>query len=1090
MKKHLFLRAIAVLLVLVTLMCVFSYTAFAKTADYDYSRPLAPSITLSASDILEDVLGYTVSEEEKKYLSLYSDFAFSYASGIPTSYLTTVFDENASELSVTAYEYSYTANNGVSVVWRPTSVVFREQEVSFAFENGVYVADYSGVTLDDDNSVEVKYSADFSIKHESINTFLNLAYKDAPMLAEIIKTKEAEYNALKAQYDVDIVKYKEYLEALSEYESNMVIYREYLSAKRIYDEAYAEYQTYLSEVEDYNSSMLKYNEYLKELEKYNSDYAKYKAYLDFLDRYQSEIDAYEEYERKMALVKQHLSVIEAVKTEVTPLKRSIYAAIMGDTVTNVIANKDIITSELVKADGPVVDLAGSATEKLRVLMTDYFAISTESGRYAYYVAHHEDFCNNFSDLLRALDKLYLVKRVRGVLIAQEKQEKYLILLAQLYCIVNALSDTPELNYDKTAYFDSNYIIGKGYNDQKKPQAILGSIYITDNNNAEPIEGGYPSPVLKPEYTPVDEPKVPAVVKEPVLPEEVENPGNAPDFVDEPQKPENVWDPGLPPEAYVHPDGADEIIELFEKGGLYEREELKTDIVLSREISVSKKFYGATEVSVFYFDTDGTLLYRTEVESGTFADYGGAIPYKAEDDSATYTFQCWVDASGTEQDLSAVTSDLSLYPKFSKKLKEYDITWSVDGTETTQKVAWGEVPVYPAVPQKLSGDSTYYVFKRWDKEPSAVVGIATYTAIFEEIYYVPYANGKGAEISFENGIYTADCHLGGNGKLCISDLLTLAAGNAGIKIETVNGSVVFSYSETIAMKNAGVSSVKVSASQRGMSGYTYTVSLFDANGEAVNISPKTSITVPAVLGDPSHMSLYYMDGSSRIAIRYSENNGEISFTAHANRSYYATLEYGISIIPSELVSISVSANTATPGEKIKIYPTVPDGITLKSVYYLDDGGNKVKINAGDVSMPMYDLRIGCDAVRNEYTVKFVSDGKVISSRVYHYGDTVEIPENPKKSSDEEYDYEFLGWSSEIKTVTEDAVYTAEYSENPIPPKPDDSKIKVTPSVMRILLLAGSLTVIFAVGFLPSLVLGLVLLIRHKMLKKRSKISHGT
>ena len=65
---------------------------------------------------------------------------------------------------------------------------------------------------------------------------------------------------------------------------------------------------------------------------------------------------------------------------------------------------------------------------------------------------------------------------------------------------------------------------------------------------------------------------------------------------------------------------------------------------------------------------------------------------------------------------------------------------------------------------------------------------------------------------------------------------------------------------------------------------------------------------------------------------------------------------------------------------------------------------------------------------EYTVKFLNeDGTVISEAVYHYGDEVVVPEAPAKEADEEYTYEFAGWTPEVAaTVAGNAEYTATYT----------------------------------------------------------------
>ena len=63
----------------------------------------------------------------------------------------------------------------------------------------------------------------------------------------------------------------------------------------------------------------------------------------------------------------------------------------------------------------------------------------------------------------------------------------------------------------------------------------------------------------------------------------------------------------------------------------------------------------------------------------------------------------------------------------------------------------------------------------------------------------------------------------------------------------------------------------------------------------------------------------------------------------------------------------------------------------------------------------------------YTVKFVNEGKVISEKTYHYGDTVEVPANPTRAADETYTYTFTGWDKAVaETCTGSVIYTATYA----------------------------------------------------------------
>ncbi len=66
-------------------------------------------------------------------------------------------------------------------------------------------------------------------------------------------------------------------------------------------------------------------------------------------------------------------------------------------------------------------------------------------------------------------------------------------------------------------------------------------------------------------------------------------------------------------------------------------------------------------------------------------------------------------------------------------------------------------------------------------------------------------------------------------------------------------------------------------------------------------------------------------------------------------------------------------------------------------------------------------------RKSVTVKFVADGKEVSTQTYKYGDTIVVPADPVKDEDVQYTYSFAGWKPDVAaTATEDVTYTAEFT----------------------------------------------------------------
>ena len=93
-------------------------------------------------------------------------------------------------------------------------------------------------------------------------------------------------------------------------------------------------------------------------------------------------------------------------------------------------------------------------------------------------------------------------------------------------------------------------------------------------------------------------------------------------------------------------------------------------------------------------------------------------------------------------------------------------------------------------------------------------------------------------------------------------------------------------------------------------------------------------------------------------------------------------------------------------------------------------------SGDIEINVVDIEFCIDYIvfgkldfeEATFTVTFKDyDGKVISTKDnYHYGDTIEIPEEPTREADEMYTYEFLGWEPVIsEKVTKDEEYVATY-----------------------------------------------------------------
>lgn len=1064
MKKRIFTRSVLACLVFALLLSVLTVLIGASGDDYSYPGATA-SEKIYADEFLENyVPGIDLSETEREFLRLQSGFLFAYNSKIPTSVITTQYE--GGRLTVAAQEYSYAAANGITVVWKPVFATVGDSTKFFA--SSPYTLEFTGVTEDDGDSLEVKYSSEFVISAETVNKLVNMAYNEAPRLEADLNAKREEYEKRYSEYLINSSRYNEYLAALA-------LYNEYVAAKRLYDEENAKYQKYLLELKEYQQLKIEYNNYIIAREKYYRDLAEYTEYLAYAEQNQAKIEAYEKYEEKIKVVNAQLDIIDKTKSQITSLKRSVYAAIMGNTVTAVIENKGDIVN-LLGANAKVVDMAGVATQNLRSLLTEYFEIRTKQEKYQYYIANYEAFRDNFVNLLKALDNLYLVSGVRGAMIAEDKHEKYLILVAQLYYVANALSDTPIKSYDGKYYFDSSYKIGSAYSSDKrhKPSDVLeNTVYITDTNNAAPLEDGYPIAPEKPTYTTMTEPVMPKPVKPAVAPTPVDEPTEP---VPVP-KPEDVANPGEEPKPYIAPTEVLALIKAYKSGEILKREDYTGgNITVLREITVEKKFAGAEAVTVTYydkeynFDGEPSVLYSVSIDAGTYADYLGPMPEKAEDAHFIYTHCGWTDANGADVSLESVSESIYVYPKFSSVEKQYETRWVVNGEEFLDN---------PGIPDLPTDGYFYYDFSGWEKTVDTSGSNIIYTAIFDKPL-VKAANSV-AKVSVKDGNYLVEPEVVAT-KFDVTALLERAAGVCGIVIKTVKGErIEISYTEAIRLRELGASVIGFSAVKTARGGYAYAVNVFDASGALISDGGATlTFSAEYVTEDEDHTVFYHELDGKKVTAQRKLADGRISFIAQSGITYYAGVEYTVTSLPLNDIKIETNKELLAKGETVYVVITEKPGTRVNRVYYMGQDGVKITVENNSFLMPDGDVTVGVEYTVELYTVTFVANGKTVVSYLCNYGDVLDVPNAPKKASNEKYSYTFEYWSPTVCAVTGDATYTAIYSSTLIAAELDgEAKLSRT-GLMLLLLL------IFFVGCLVLIVIPASVMTAVLIKKRKSRV----
>ena len=1037
--KRLFF-SITVLLLSLLIIASLSLGIFAE--DKDISRPGTTSkVKIDSVGILEE-LGIALSDAEKNYLTVYGESSVTYGSHIPSTNIKLDYDSEAKLLLVTADVYEYTSESGVTVSWLPCKVISGDTTLELSLGNdGRYSAAFDSFIESDDAELKVIYRTGVDLSENFINTLVNKTYSDA----------------------VSWDKYKSYLDAVDKYEADKIVYQNYLVSKRVYDENLAAYKVYLDELSKYNVAKAEYDVYLEAMKVYNAEHEKYLEYLEEKKEYEKNLELYNKYVENIAKAKKQLEIIDGTLLYSTSQNRSVYSAITGNLVDVVMENKDLIANEFVGANGNAVDNAGEATAILETMYKEYLSQKDEKAKYTYYAINYQNFKENFIKLFSALDKLYQNAKVRIAVDEQGYKVKFEIFLAQLYYTVNALSDTPVLNFDGDAYFNQSYVINR-----KTPLSLLeGTPYIVDTNAATPLTSGYPSPVEEPTITECREPQQPAYKAKPIEPAVVNNPGEEPTPVDKPVAPSFVSAPFGLANGESLPREAEMLVSEYRLGSLTERPLSSGAKTLYFDIPVSKKVFNSKEIVVSFCDENGNLIFNSVAEQGGYAEFVGNIPTKAETVAARYVFEGWMNSSGERVDITAIKSDtdITLYPYFAEYVKSYEVVWEIDDKLVVTECPYGEIPELDYVPSRPATEKYYYTFAGWNKEISPVVGdlqADRYFARFDKSYIVPIYDGDelldGGIVVTDGQSRKIDCTAVGllmqydELRIDLSYLLDHAADCSAFTVLAPEYKADFAYSDAVRMKELGVDSFKLSSSVAD--GHISFTPVLTREGTSVgDVSVSLSLNKISIF-DPENARIYKIENGAHTYVRGSISANSLSLTVPCGETYYVVNEYEAHLLATGPISLSiVGSSTVELGDSFEIDYSVPNGIRVNSVYMLDKNGVRTEITEKVIKMPVGGCSIGVDYHYIEYTVNFISSGNVIHTGVYRYGEMPEIPADPIRTADLAYTYTFDKWKNlstgdfEIVPVTSNVSYEAMYIKTPIPPKEPTDELLISAPVLN-------------------------------------------
>ena len=1032
MKRNLLTTLVIILITLLLSFCFINVDAKIDLS-LNYAKESSTTFKeIKASELVEIITSNSITNQEKTFLEENFE-SFKYESSISPSSITTNLTDD--RLDVHASSYSYKDSSNRNITWIPYKVAYNGEEKLFEKIDDIYVASFDNIT--DTENVSITYQTKITIPVDKVNNLINAAYNH---VNEYVVNNVYENNV--EIYNNQLNLYNQYLVDLAKYNLDYEEYLEYLQEKEKYDK-------YLLEYNKYQEELAAYNKYLADLDQYNVDLVLYQNYLNDLnyynENYEANKTAYDDYLNKMTIINKQLYVMNLIQTKMTPLERTVYNAVMGNTVTTVLERKSELTQ--LGVDEATIDRSYYATLNLREIFEQYFSCENDSDKYYYYISNYFAIKKNMEELLRCLDKLYRSGLTKTALDYFETEEKYLILVAQLALICNGLDDNDVYNYEAwipstnkgnlklngAKVIDDNWTIGG-----KTYTQILGEVYLTEDGiQAQPLYTGYPENIeLMTKPSEVQAPTYPHVVNQPVAPAVVEEPTST--VTTRPIKPEEV----AKPNEYVMPADISSLLEVYNTDLIY-RTPYSSDYDLVLNTEFSKKFKNTEEITVEFYNEDNSFISKYTIPNGSYLVYDDIIPKKEKDEVYNYTFIGWEYEDHEILDLNCVTKEGFVYPIFSQTYIEYEVTWEIDNKIYKENYHYNELPICKESLIKENTDKMVYLFDSWDKTIEPVTKDITYKAIYQAI-------------SATNSVLSLDSSTN------LNEVLQSITEQNALSIELVDEDyeLTIPTSTLMKMKNDNVEALNLDIVEDNGN---YNFSIAANNDKDYSVEALINLNI-----DAEHARLY----KDNEQIRFSYSSGSLRFNMSTNSTYKLEFVYAVNILKNDKINFSISSNSAKSGDIITIsIDEIEKGIIINKVYYVTKSMEEIIIDSDEFEMPKDDVYIGISYSYIEYIVTFISDGVIIREAKYHYGDKVDTISSPKKASDDDYSYEFVGWDKPITEVDGDAVYTAVFNSRPLERPIIEDKV----SIIKIIKIVG-------IVFLSGCFVSLFIIITRKKIKK--------
>ena len=1037
----------------------------------DYSNPnIESTASLSAYQLYTALLDSAPTAGETLYWQQ-SEINLTYTSLIPDGCIDTQYDGDNGVLDITLLPYTYHAANGSDVTWVPQKLFLEGKGYEVIPGDGIYTAHIENCFYSGDFDVQVDYVCQIQIPREVVYALRHEAYQKgeaALSLMETYRQKLAVYEAFIAQQN-----------KWDSYEKWEEDYANYLIEKEIYDQLKKEYDAYMVEYNKYQSVVDAQNQwldYFAQQETYPQQQLAYAEYVKYERVYQAAVDK--------------LAMFEAIfKKESRGW--SMYTDIMGNAVTEVLSKQDLLATSGCNPDD--IYLAGSATENLRVLLKGYADLRNKKwasnhekykALYTYYTQNYDALRQNFCDLYKTLKGLYENTAVSNYIGLKNKTAHYQQLVGHLFIISTALDQSSERN-------ESIWRI-----DNKKLRDVIEDVHYFPDGDWHPQNTPYPATEVKRVERPTEpvEPSVelPTFIPEP--PAVVENPGDPPAVVEDPSATPRPEAPGQAVEK-PQPPALDPISDLLfreiESGELkkYDRYVYAETLVLTSRIDSQISIENFKTVTLYH--PDGSVYQKIPV------DYGQGIvlnPYPFEESPAyTYEWLRWVrllpNGETVSADVSCVTENISLYPRYIATPKIYYITWIVDGVEHKVPYYYGAMPDGRSFIKQFPYETQYqrHEFSGWTPEVVPVTGDATYegwTVSSLKKFNVTWVIKNGAEKivqeweydsfpSFEGDPSYTDSHykytfMGWDKEISrvtrsvtytavyqrealasggLNELMEVIQGEADITVIATKSSIKLRQAailadetgKTLTVSWAGKLSVSLSGEElkNYIAGGCPTLYLYSKN-EGDTVVYQFEHTAPvggAALPQFSIQFAVVKENGKVTVFEVKTKDGWARLpdsTYVANGAFEARCQYAYSVIPTanKFCNVMQMTSKAVPGDWVSLKLNCVYGYKVTGAKVTDAEGNEIPVEGLSFQMPASVVNVVLEVERIVYRVTFLVNGEVWSYAEYFAGDEIVLPENPPKRTEGNCTYTFTGWGDVPAIVMgedEELVFEASFSQ---------------------------------------------------------------